>query len=258
MPLPPVALQTPIPWIPPTRPRRSPPCSGWRRSCRPASACRGGPSASSWSTCSRLPSATGSAGPSRASSSTGGRARVGRAPALGGPLVLPTLTIQVSLPQPSHPSSGEAGTRGPRVGTGGCTRTHLPLKLPSHMTCTSQGLVCKVKRTVMGCWPSGQRGPPGTALPVPAGSQDTAHLPALAAGRPEALGLSLLSLFLSLTGSSCTYHTPRPRGSLSRCRKAPPLFTLFLFLSKELYQDIIHVPYDSPIWEFSALVSSLF
>lgn len=68
--------QTPIPWTPPTRRRRSPPCSGWQRSCRPASGCRGGLSASSWSTCSRLLSAMGSAGPWRASSSTGGRARV--------------------------------------------------------------------------------------------------------------------------------------------------------------------------------------
>lgn len=123
-PLLPVAPQTPILWIPPTLRRRSPPCSGWRRSCHPVSECRGGLSASSWSTCSRLPSAMGSAEPWRASSSTGGWARVVVGPALGGPQILPRITIRVSLPDPPHtlsPGRGSkeaaAGTRGPNVGT---------------------------------------------------------------------------------------------------------------------------------------------
>lgn len=126
MPLLPVTLQTLILWIPPTHHRHSPPCSGWQISCHPASECRGGLSASSWSTCSRLQSATGSAGPLRASSNTGGQAEVVGGPALGEPQILPRLTIRVSLPELPHPLSpgggskkAAAGMRGPKVGTVG-------------------------------------------------------------------------------------------------------------------------------------------
>lgn len=72
--------QTRTLWIPPARGPRSARCSGWRTSCRPASVCRAGPSASSWSACSRPPSAMASAGPWRASSSTGGRGDLPGAP----------------------------------------------------------------------------------------------------------------------------------------------------------------------------------
>lgn len=134
--------QTPIPWIPPTRPRRSPPCNGWQRSCPPASGCRGGRSASSWSTYSRLLSATGSAGPWRASSSTGGWARVVVGASWGGPQVLPRLAIRVSLPMPPEPASpgrhsqkAVAGTRGPGVvGSQGARPQTLTLNPPSHVT----------------------------------------------------------------------------------------------------------------------------
>lgn len=93
--------QTLILWIPPTHLRHSPRCSGWQRSCHPASGSREGRSASSWNTCSRLLSAMGFAELWRASSNTGGQEEWWWGSVLGGPQVLTGLTILVSLTEPS-------------------------------------------------------------------------------------------------------------------------------------------------------------
>lgn len=212
----PVTPQTPTLWTPPAHRQRSPPCSGWRTSCRPASACRGGPSASSWSACSRLPSDTGSAGPSRASSNTGGQAGAGWRPALGGvgPTSCPdspsgSICGACWLPSPGEaPRKQQLGNQASPGGErGAAPEQTLTLKPPSPVSQASDCLVSTVKETVVTRSVDG-----GQSQAQCFQGQQGPKMPNIQ-GLRLGVGWVFFFFFLHFRGSRLRYHPPQYNSS---------------------------------------------